>query len=141
MEALWKRRRALLATAAVGVAAAYVYRSERARRLTRDVYESADAFTKFAEVALALSRDINQFVIAGGEDDEVPNSVKQALKLAQCPEAESLMQTVACAFARGSLAGAGLSKVRTNIQPFTGNTFLLLGNWTCVRSTFSFINY
>uniref|UniRef100_A0A7S0MV33 Protein PHLOEM PROTEIN 2-LIKE A10 n=1 Tax=Pyramimonas obovata TaxID=1411642 RepID=A0A7S0MV33_9CHLO len=110
MELLWKRRRALLATAAVGVAAAYIYRSERARRLARGVCESADAFTKLAEVALALSRDLNHFVIEGGEEDEVPSSVRQALRLAQCSEAESLLQTIARATARGALQGSGLAE-------------------------------
>eukprot|EP00976_Prorocentrum_cordatum_P088697 1187429-Prorocentrum_minimum.AAC.11 len=107
---MWKRRRALVATAAVGLAAAYIYRSERARRLTRGLCESADAFTKLAEIALTLSRDVNQFIIEGGEDDEVPRSVKQALRLAQCPEAISLVQSIARAFARGSLEGSGLSE-------------------------------
>mmetsp|Transcript_11955 Transcript_11955/g.20192 ORF Transcript_11955/g.20192 Transcript_11955/m.20192 type:complete len:451 (+) Transcript_11955:576-1928(+) len=109
MEALWKRRRALMGAAAVGVAATYIYRSDHTRKFARGVCASAEAFTKFAEIALTLSRDIDKFITDGGEEDQVPTSIKQALKLAQCPEAASLYQILARACTGGALEGAGLS--------------------------------
>lgn len=103
-----RRRNILLACGAVAAGGYVTYRIYNSRKRLR-VFLFYESFSTFLEVlaqgsntfSIVLS-DLHRFLLT--EDEEVPHTVKQLLKLARSSEAQESIAAVSAAFSRGLLS-------------------------------------
>ncbi|KAG0568316.1 hypothetical protein M758_6G009800 [Ceratodon purpureus] len=103
-----RRRNILLACGAVAAGGYVTYRVYHSRKRLR-VFLFFESFSTLVEVLAAGSdsfalvlADLRSFLVS--EEDEVPRSLKQLLKLARSPEAQESISAVTTAVSRGLLA-------------------------------------
>ncbi|KAK3254294.1 hypothetical protein CYMTET_36488 [Cymbomonas tetramitiformis] len=112
LDVSFQRRRAALKLAAVAATAYYLHRSGVAKSVTSNcsrllsaVNDSFEAFVEYSKLAKSVAKDLRQYVEAE-DQTEVPQSIRQLLRVAQCREAEALVTSVTSSTVRGALKGA-----------------------------------
>jgi hypothetical protein len=130
MLAAGRARRRALALAAGAAALAYV--AHRQRWLARSraaVAPLADAAAAYADalrtsglLASRLSADVAAF-LAGEGDGEVPASLRQLLRLAQCAEAQAAASALGASLSRGM--ASGFASAAGGVEPLAAGRLLL----------------